>query len=231
MWPVLLAVAVAPGLFWLWYFLRRDRLKPEPQHLVRKVFYLGAASGGVAALVEYLIIGGSVMEAVSEGPGRLVTMALLIGIIEEGAKFVAVYLGAYRHHEFNEVFDGMIYAVAASMGFATLENIAYVMAGGLTVGAVRAVLSVPGHAFFGTVMGYSMGMAKLAGPRELWWLLRGLLFAIIAHALFDAVLFTQTALALLVVPLLILLWRYAVVHAHRAQALDDHRWSGAPPAG
>jgi RsiW-degrading membrane proteinase PrsW (M82 family) len=230
-WLVLAVVAVAPGLFWLWYFLRRDRLKPEPQSLVRKVFALGAASGGVAALLEHQVIGRPIMASVGEGLSQVVTVAFLVGAIEEGTKFLAVYLGAYRHQEFNEVFDGIIYAVAASMGFATLENIAYVAGGGLSVGAIRAVLSVPGHAFFATLMGFSMGMAKFAGPDEPRWLLRGLALATAAHMAFDAVLLTQTAFALLVVPLVICLWRYALRQSERAQALDDRRWGGIPPAG
>jgi RsiW-degrading membrane proteinase PrsW (M82 family) len=229
MWLVLLAVAVAPGLFWLWYFRRRDRLKPEPQHLIRKVFFLGAASGLVAAVLERALLRETALSGPFGGFGPLMTVALTIGIIEEGVKFMAVYLGAYRHAEFNEVFDGLIYAVAAAMGFATLENIAYVVGGGLTVGAVRAVLSVPGHAFFAALMGFGMGMGKFAGPGETVWLLRGLVLAVLAHAVFDAVLFTRTALALLVIPLVVVLWRYALAQSHRAQALDDHRWSGAPP--
>jgi RsiW-degrading membrane proteinase PrsW (M82 family) len=229
MWLVLMVLAVAPGIFWLWYFLRRDRLKPEPQHLVRKVFFLGAAAGIVAALIENALLGRLVPEGLFGGSAQLATAALTVGLVEEGTKFLAVYLGAYRHAEFNEVFDGLIYAITAAMGFATLENVAYVMSGGLTVGVVRAVLSVPGHAFFAALMGFGMGMGKFAGPGEGRWVLRGLVLAILAHAVFDAVLFTRTVLALLVIPLVIVLWRYALAQSHRAQTLDDRRWGGAPP--
>jgi uncharacterized membrane protein YjgN (DUF898 family) len=72
-------------------------------------------------------------------------------------------------------------------------------------------------------------MGKFAGAGEVRWVLRGLVLAILAHAAFDAVLFTRTFLALLVIPLVIVLWRYVLAQSHRAQALDDRRWSGAPP--
>lgn len=70
--------------------------------------------------------------------------------------------------------DGIIYAVAASLGFATVENIAYVLEGGFAVGVLRAVLSVPGHAFFGALMGFYMGVAKHASTGQARWLAYGL---------------------------------------------------------
>jgi len=99
------------------------------------------------------------------GTGTLpsgVAAAGLIGLIEESAKFAALYVGIYRHAQFDEIIDGILYAVAASLGFATLENIAYVLEGGTVVGVLRAALSVPGHAFFGAVMGFYVGLAKFS---------------------------------------------------------------------
>lgn len=119
-------------------------------------------------------------------------------------KFAVVLLAVYRHAEFNELFDGIIYCVTASMGFATLENIAYVVSGGLQVGIMRALLSVPGHAFFASLMGYYVGIAKFTDRDETRWLIQGLLLAALAHAVFDAVILTQTALALASIPLVAL---------------------------
>jgi RsiW-degrading membrane proteinase PrsW (M82 family) len=217
----LLAVAVAPGIFWLWYFLRRDALRPEPRHLIIRMFFLGALAGMAAAVLEHLVFGTLVLEFEGGRYRSILLAAALIGLIEEGMKFAAVYFGVYRHAEFNEVIDGIIYAVAASMGFATLENIAYVLQGGLGVGVLRAVLSVPGHAFFAAVMGYNIGRAKFAGPREWEWLAGGVVLAAAAHAAYDAVVLTQTALALAVVPILGFLWRRSLGQIHHALFLDE----------
>jgi RsiW-degrading membrane proteinase PrsW (M82 family) len=225
---ILLALAIAPGLFWLWYFRRRDHLRPEPRGLVARVFFLGVGAAVVAAVAE--IAAFNVTGLDHERPGwGVIPAALLIGVIEEGTKFAAVYAGVYRHHEFDEVVDGIIYAVAASLGFATIENLAYVLEGGFAVGALRAMLSVPGHAFFGALMGFYMGVAKHASAGQTRWLAYGLGLAIGAHALFDAVLLTQTALALTVVPLTALLWQRAVRHTHAALSLDNQRAASPPP--
>ncbi|MGQ0570549.1 MAG: PrsW family intramembrane metalloprotease [Armatimonadota bacterium] len=219
----LLALAVAPGFFWLWYFLKRDHLRPEPRHLIRRVFLLGAAAGVAAAALEFAVFSRPTLSMQPIGSRSVIVTAALIGIIEEGVKFAAIFFGVYRHAEFNEIIDGIIYAVAASMGFATLENIAYVTGGGVGVGILRAIISVPGHAFFGALMGYNMGMAKFAGSNGWRWLLSGLLLAALAHAAFDAVLLSQTALALAVLPIFAYVWRRAVVQARYAQMLDDQR--------
>jgi RsiW-degrading membrane proteinase PrsW (M82 family) len=221
---LLLAVAVAPGIFWVWYFVRRDRIKPEPQHLIRRVFFAGAAAAIVAALVEQLLFSQPVMSLDATGHWNVVAAATVIGLVEEGAKFLAVYYTVYRHGEFNEAFDGIIYAVAAAMGFATLENIGYVLGGGYGVGAIRALLSVPGHAFFATLMGYNIGIAKFSGTAEARWLVAGILWASLAHAVFDAVLLTRTVLAVLVIPLVVVLWRWSLARSRQAQLLDDQRW-------
>jgi RsiW-degrading membrane proteinase PrsW (M82 family) len=218
----LLAVAIAPGIFWLWYFLRRDVLRPEPRHLVVRMFFLGGVAGLAAAILERLAFGAVVLDLDGGRSRDILVGAALIGLIEEGMKFAAVYAGVYRHVEFNEVVDGIIYAVAASMGFATLENIAYVLEGGLGVGVMRAVLSVPGHAFFAAVMGYNIGRAKFAGRREWEWLVGGVLLAALAHALYDAVILTRTALALAVVPIVGILWRRSLAQIRHALFLDEN---------
>jgi RsiW-degrading membrane proteinase PrsW (M82 family) len=217
----LVAVAIAPGLFWLWYFLRRDALRPEPRHLIVRMFFLGGVAGIGAAVLEHAALRALVL-ALDGGRHRdALVSAALIGLIEEGAKFAAVFYGVYRRVEFDEVIDGIIYAVAASMGFGTLENIAYVLDGGLGVGVLRAVLSVPGHAFFAAVMGYNIGRAKFADRREWEWLAGGVLAAALAHALYDAVILTRTALALAVVPIVAVLWRRSLAQIRHALFLDE----------
>lgn len=220
---LLLALAIAPGAFWLWYFRAKDRLRPEPRHVVLRVFILGGVAAFVAGLLELGVLQAVGLREVERSALRAVAAALIVALAEEILKFLAVFRGAYRHREFDEVFDGIVYAVAASLGFATVENVFYVLEGGVTVGLVRAVLSVPGHAFFGVLMGYYMGMAKFSGPRESRLLLTGVAVAVLAHAAYDAVLFTGSALGLAVIPIVIFLWRHAVLHSRRALALDDER--------
>lgn len=220
---LLVALAVAPGAFWLWYFLQRDRLRPEPRHLVRRIFLLGAGAALVAAAVEMVVLPGSGLGRGQPGLSAALVTAFFVASIEESLKFAAVYTGVYRNPECNEVLDGIVYGVAASLGFATLENIAYVLGGGVSVGVMRAILSVPGHAFFGALMGFYIGVAKCSNSRPAGWLARGLVLAIVAHTAYDAVLLSGTLLALAVFPLILFLWWRAILHTRRALALDNER--------
>jgi RsiW-degrading membrane proteinase PrsW (M82 family) len=221
---LLVALAVAPGLFWLWYFLARDRLRPEPRSLVGRVFFLGALGAVAAALLEQGIFGAAGLSLQGAPAAGVLAAAVAVSLIEEGVKFLAVFGGAYRHHAFDEVLDGIVYAVAAALGFATVENLAYVLQGGAAVGLLRAFLAVPGHAFFGAVMGFYMGLAKFAaGRRETGWLITGVLLATAAHTLYDALVFSRTYLAFGVIPFLFYLWRQSVAHASHAQAIDNRQ--------
>ena len=127
---LILAVALGPCLFWLWFFIRRDRLEPEPQALVARLFFLGCASVVPAALLEAPI--PAPLDAILGAP-----------VIEELTKLLVVYLFIYRHVEFDEPMDGITYGVSCALGFATAENLFYVLgaheqAMGLAV--VRALL-------------------------------------------------------------------------------------------
>lgn len=224
-------VALAPGIFWLWYFRARDRLRPEPRHLVARTFFLGALASIVAAILEGLAF--EITGLSFRGPfgASTVASAILIGVLEEAMKFVAVFAGIYRHAHFDEVVDGIIYAVAASLGFATVENLVYVLQGGLSVGVLRAGLSIPAHAFFGALLGFNMGLAKFSGPKERAWLVSGLALAAGAHATYDALLFTYNLAAALVIPLLFVLWWLVVRRVRHALAIDAQRLGGDPQAG
>ncbi len=227
MTALLAILAVAPGIFWLWYFLAKDRLRPEPRVLVLRVFLAGVAASAVAGALEWATLRLTGISLRDPGPAQILAAAAIVGLIEESTKFYAVYAGIYRHKAFDEVLDGIVYAVAASLGFATMENVLYVLGGGAAVGIARALLAVPGHAFTGALMGFNMGMAKFAGNRERVWLLSGLGLAALAHAVYDALVLSRTVLALATIPLVVVLWRHAVGLARRAQ-LEDHRRLGGP---
>lgn len=95
---------------------------------------------------------------------------------------------AQKNNEFNEPFDGIVYAVMVSMGFAALENILYTFQYGFGVGVTRVFTAVPAHATFGIIMAYFMGKAKFSNNRIKFNLLR-LLFATLFHGSYDFFLF------------------------------------------
>jgi RsiW-degrading membrane proteinase PrsW (M82 family) len=170
----LLFLAIAPTLFILLYIYKKDRYEPEPLYLVAWVFFLGALTVVPAGLIELLF------------PEGVFSSAVVAPIVEEGLKFLVVFFAIYRHPEFDEPMDGIVYATAASLGFATIENILYVIDGGLAVGIVRAIASVPGHVVFACIWGFALGTAKFRPENERTGIiLTGLFFGMLLHGIFN----------------------------------------------
>ncbi|MBT8252970.1 MAG: PrsW family intramembrane metalloprotease, partial [Bacteroidia bacterium] len=119
---------------------------------------------------------------------QFVRAFFIVGLTEEFSKYVIVRYYAQSKRAFNEPFDGIVYAVMVSMGFAAVENIFYVMEGGLPVAVLRAFTAVPAHATFGILMGYYMGRAKFSNNR-IRYNLTGLFLAILFHGAYDFFLF------------------------------------------
>lgn len=186
----LLLLSLAPGLVIALYIYIRDKYEREPFKTVTWTFAFGALGAIIAAF----------LESAFPDPGKHASLlanaanaTLVVAPIEEIVKFLAVWLLVFRAPAFNEPFDGVVYCVMASMGFATLENLMYVMDGGMGIGIERAIISVPGHAAYAAIMGYYMGQARFerAGKRR-FLLLQGLVYATVAHGLFDFGLMSRT---------------------------------------
>lgn len=144
---------------------------------------------------------------------------VFVALIEEGLKLMLVKDMVLKNKHFDEVMDGIIYTIVASLGFATLENLFYVFDGGIEIGVARAVLAVPAHALFSGIMGYYIGKARMAKTpwdgRSFMWI--GFLIAVMYHGLYDFFLMTNTSLAFLIIPLLVLMFfhlQYLIKKAH-----------------
>ncbi len=122
-------LAFAPGVFWLWWVYRRDRWEPEPRGLVLRTFFWGMVATVPAVLLE--LLGAYALGSVLPGSNLVVASVFMLAVVgpaEELCKFLAVRLRVYRHHEFDEPMDGIVYGAAAALGFASLENVGYLLA-------------------------------------------------------------------------------------------------------
>lgn len=205
----LLLLAVAPSAFLLLYIWKKDSGEPEPPRLVARVFFLGALS-----TVPALLLGLPFDESI-------VTAAIVAPVVEETVKFLVVLLAVYRSPEFDEPMDRMVYAAAAGLGFATVENICYVLDGGLSVGILRAVASVPGHFLYSCIWGFALGTAKFRpAARRTGIVASGLIAAILLHAAFNFSLraFGAAGLLLVLTVIVPLGWWLACRDIRKAQA-------------
>jgi len=250
----LVATAVVPALLLMWYFHSRDVYK-EPSRVLWGTFGWGVLSIIPAVLVG-MWIDRSFAWVTQPYWSAAVGAFLVAGVPEEFWK-LAVLLGySCRKHEFDEPMDGVVYGVAASLGFATLENVMYVLDGGMGVGIARGLMSVPVHAFMGAIMGYYVGRAGTIRPRRNGLILKGFALAVLVHTFYDYPILLIEALrtsaqhstdkandaavllALTSVGVVILGWRWAnhLVRGLRREQLlvagtsEDHAESGRAPA-
>lgn len=186
---MLLLVSVLPVIILLVYIYLKDKNEREPWGLLLKAFFAGAF---VAVLIVScaIVCGMSGFHPLAFTEKSAVLKSFLQAAIpEEGLKFLFLYWLIWKNREFNEHFDGIVYAVFVSMGFACVENIMYVFQGGLGVGIGRALLSVPGHFLFAVIMGYFFSRARFTPSKQGTLLAMAIICPVLAHGLFDTICF------------------------------------------
>jgi len=202
----LLVVALAPVLIILIYVYVRDKYEKEPIGLLVKALLAGALAVIPIMFVEGIlsVYGGRFTGYTSVAYTAFVVAAFT----EELFKFIALYLVIWKNKEFNEKFDGIVYAVFVSLGFAAVENVMYVFQYGHGTGISRALTAVPGHALFGVAMGYYFGLARLSPENKSKNFLLALLVPIGLHGLYDFILMTEHQYLLIAfIPFLYYLWK------------------------
>ena len=182
---VLLALALAPGAAIGLYIYFKDKYEREPIGLVVMSFFMGVVSTVITLLISWPV--NWIIPVNEKSVSEQALHAFILGaFIEEFSKFIFVRWVLYPNKNFNEPFDGIVYAVSVSLGFAGLENILYVMNSdaGVATGIVRMFTAVPAHATFAVLMGYFMGIAKCEKGKsyDVWY---GLAAATLFHGAYD----------------------------------------------
>ena len=196
-------VSFAPGLFWLWFYLRKDVYQPVPRRLIAVTFGLGCLSTIPAGIIELIFLGDSFLEESAGLGGVAAGMLFVVGPVEEACKFAVVRLKPYRSPYFDEPVDGLVYAAAASLGFASLENLFYVLEFGPEVMIARAPVSTVAHLVFGSVWGYALGVHQASGYRRPMLVAGGLALGACTHAVFNILVSAPLPLPLAAVALTI----------------------------
>ncbi|QJC51840.1 intramembrane metalloprotease PrsW [Paenibacillus albicereus] len=219
----ILTAAIAPGVALLTYLYLKDRYDSEPIHLVLKLFLTG-----MLIVVPIMVIQRGIELFLGSHP--LLFSFGLSGGVEEVVKWFVLYHIIYNHTEFDEPYDGIVYAASISLGFATIENILYAVyfPSTFTTLMLRALLPVSGHALFGIMMGYYFGKAKFAPRRSARRLLAvSLLLPVGLHGLYDWIITSEISeIAWGIVPFMAFLWIWGLVKIGRANARSPFRIVG-----
>lgn len=195
---IVIASALAPVIVALCYIYRKDSLNPEPPKWLFRAFVYGVLSAYLSfvfstptsALLGLEIDPGanqSILDAFADA-------FMLAAIPEELAKLIMLWLLLRKNTYFDEQFDGIVYSVCIGMGFAGIENIMYLMSGiadgsWISTGISRALFSIPGHFLFAVLMGYYYSLYHFGISRNLWTKILILAAPVVAHGVFDGILF------------------------------------------
>ena len=183
--------AIVPAGFLMRYIYRQDRVEKEPIPLLGSLVLGGVLAALAASVLERL--GSALLNQLIQptNPYYVILYAfLVVAAVEEGTKFFFLYRRTWRDGNFNYRFDGVVYAVFVSLGFAAFENVLYVFQYGLSVALPRAILSIPGHMGFAVFMGVYYSRARLRFFRRQPVRCRmnlavGYLIAVFLHGVYD----------------------------------------------
>lgn len=224
---IFVAAAVFPAIVLMKYIYKQDAIESEPTHLLIQLIVAGAFA---VLPVMFLEIGGQfVLDQILPSTSALYSILLMFVVVapvEEGCKYYFLKKRTWMHSAFNYRFDGIVYAVFVSLGFAALENIGYVMQFGLSVALTRAVFSVPAHMSFAVFMGVFYGRAKVCEVNGDVRCVKsnintGLLIAILLHGFYNTCLSLNTTFSTVVFIIFAMLMNIVVFRKIKSEAASD----------
>lgn len=191
LWPALLAL-------WRPHWAGHVRI-------ILLVLSAGALSTAPALLLEHST--GAALAQPTLRKSVLISF-LLIGPIEEVFKLAAVWISVYRSYDFNQPALGVVYSTSAAIGFACVENVAYIWQLGPDVLVLRLVFATPAHVLFSLHWGYALGIARFQKKGEIWTVVKGVVLSVILHGAYNSIAVMSLGFALVsLIPLMIfMIW-------------------------
>jgi RsiW-degrading membrane proteinase PrsW (M82 family) len=185
---ILLIASLLPVVLLMAYIYKRDTFQKEPWPLLMKAFGFGI----LAALLDMLVASGLnfIIPKPSDTPlgDALYNAFVSAAFPEEFCKLLMLYLCIWNNPHFDEYYDGLEYAAFVGLGFAGIENVMYIMQGGLGLALGRGLFAVPAHFFFAIFMGYFFALARFRYSNRRRYLALAYLIPVILHGTYDAVL-------------------------------------------
>ncbi len=198
----IISAGIAPGFALLSYFYLKERFNSEAVPTLIRLFIFGSILVFPLMFIQY------VLEFELAIKSAFIQSFFISALLEEFFKwFILIYL-VYQHVKFEQRYDGIIYGVTISLGFATAENILYLFANGIEFALGRAILPVSSHALFGVIMGYYLGRAKFKTDKKKisFWLSLALVLPFLLHGTYDFILLSGKHWGFYMLPFMIFLW-------------------------
>lgn len=189
---------VVPIGAWLLFLRWEDKSEPEPGRLVRRCFYIGILSALAAGVFEgiFFAIFHFLPDIGTDTTAPILLVgaaALCVGIIEELWKYLMLRASVYLAHDFNQIFDGILYGVTVALGFALVENITYAATLYYTLSPLDFVVSMVYRGLFAIslhvtatgITGYYLGKYKFTHGNPRYLIALGLLYSSLLHGVYD----------------------------------------------
>lgn len=199
----LFLLSTLPGLLIVAYIYWRDRYEQEPFAQLSLCFLFGMLSAYPALKMEEFGIRDLGILNNANDPFMTFTFSfMVVAFSEEFVKYLFLRYYIFRQPVFDEPLDGIVYAIMIGMGFATLENVLYIIVRpdnaqlAVQIGLMRMLTAIPAHAIFAVTMGYFVGWAKFVGQQRNRYLFIGLSSAIVLHGIYDFCVFMHLSLLL-----------------------------------
>lgn len=197
----IITAAISPAVAIMTFIYLSKRIELEPLPLIIRMYIIGVIMVFPIMFIQYAFE----IENVFHQP--FWKSVFLVGLLEEFAKWFFLLFVAYRHSDFDHHYDGIIYAVAVSLGFASIENIIYLFQNGIEIAMLRAIFPVSSHALFGIIMGYYMGKAKFRTQRSNVCIALGLWVPASLHTMYDYIITVKEMTWIYwITPFMIILW-------------------------
>lgn len=228
---IFLVTVVAPIAFWFWFFIWQDRAEPEPKKLLFKTFALSIGvflfSVWVEGFIDAVFFGSNDLDLLGNAPvlsAALVISVFSAGIIEEFFKYLALKEFIYRRVEFNQIADGIFYAVTLALGFAFIENSLYfsrfyaeASVGTLAIDSlIRGIATTLLHITAAGLIGYGLGKAKFDSGHRKSIIVKYLASAIILHGGFNVIIVFSSGI-LFAFPLVFLVFLYLLMRLRKIE--------------
>lgn len=208
---VLLTVAIAPGLALFSYFYLRKQIAKEPSKTLFHTFLYGAVITFPIMFIQHVFEEEHIFD------NEFLRSVLFASGIEEFFKWLILLLLIYRHVEFEDAYDGILYGASVSLGFATVENVLYLLTYGTDIAFIRALLPVSSHALFGVVLGYYFGQAKFASQeKQFQFLFIAFLAPFSLHLAYNSIFLIQELFLYLIIPFMLFLWWFGLTRVKYA---------------
>jgi RsiW-degrading membrane proteinase PrsW (M82 family) len=160
--------------------------------MISRVFFLGIVLAPLAVLAQWVFREAALLFNPNFQAPSSIIFFLWAAFIEEAIKFLPVKFAVLHNPEFDEPVDGMIYMIAAALGFAAIENILVLFQAipsgtdaALETWALRFVGATLLHAVSSAIVGYFLALSWFYNRHSRKLIFGGIAIATVFHFLFN----------------------------------------------